>query len=634
MSVQLERYVYQDERGDDQYRVVRRGAKEFHIESFDSGSWHKGLNGKPLLLYRLPEVIKGINSGQVLYIVEGERDVNTAFANELVATCNHGGAGKWRKEHSRFLLNARNIIIVWDRDDAGKKHALDISHSLRQIGFDGTIKFQRAKAGKDLTDHFAEGFEEFELVDQRPRLKESARASEAVETEYLPGAFQLVLAKLEKLGPVVSEFGKENQFNGVCPAHDDHRPSLSVSLGNRRQVILKCHAGCDYGKIVAALGINRRELSQGDPESTHEVAVDKRVEMLRIHEEAKFRHHIEKARNLVMVEPEFRVTGADELELPDLEEKWLFADWFPAESMVLLNADRKTGKTRLCLSLAKSVCDREPFLGRFETTAPEDAKVMYLNYEMPAAKFRSWLRESEFAHPENLLPMNLKGRTLPFNDLEVMRRLAAYIRRERVCLIIFDTQIKVMVDLGCNENDNADVAAFHMAIEQLMDVSECHNVLLAHHIGKADKERGRGASRIEDGVDVIWTLVRESGDELSGRVPRSLAGEGRDVLREPIELVYEDVTGLYHYEGVSVARKARIDKLDAVIARILEWHSEVGRWPTMGEIRRMGLGKTSTVSELLEEGRSRGLLRRTHYPSDHANTVRYKVIEPEDLNAS
>jgi putative DNA primase/helicase len=51
-----------------------------------------------------------------------------------------------------------------------------------------------------------------------------------------------------------------------CPAHDDHTPSLSVSVGHTGQVLLHCHAGCDYPSIVAALGMapsprsNQREI--------------------------------------------------------------------------------------------------------------------------------------------------------------------------------------------------------------------------------------------------------------------------------------------------------------------------------------------------------------------------------------
>ena len=42
-----------------------------------------------------------------------------------------------------------------------------------------------------------------------------------------------------------------------CPAHDDRNPSLSVKLGESGRVLLKCHAGCDYAAIAAALDLER-----------------------------------------------------------------------------------------------------------------------------------------------------------------------------------------------------------------------------------------------------------------------------------------------------------------------------------------------------------------------------------------
>jgi len=51
-----------------------------------------------------------------------------------------------------------------------------------------------------------------------------------------------------------------------CPAHDDHTPSLSISVGHTGQVLLHCHAGCDYPRIMATLGMapsphsNQREI--------------------------------------------------------------------------------------------------------------------------------------------------------------------------------------------------------------------------------------------------------------------------------------------------------------------------------------------------------------------------------------
>lgn len=45
-----------------------------------------------------------------------------------------------------------------------------------------------------------------------------------------------------------------------CPAHDDRTPSLAIAQGDDGRVLLKCHAGCSHQAIVAALGIEEREL--------------------------------------------------------------------------------------------------------------------------------------------------------------------------------------------------------------------------------------------------------------------------------------------------------------------------------------------------------------------------------------
>ncbi len=38
-----------------------------------------------------------------------------------------------------------------------------------------------------------------------------------------------------------------------CPAHDDTTPSLSINEGRNGGVVFRCHAGCDQGKVIAAL---------------------------------------------------------------------------------------------------------------------------------------------------------------------------------------------------------------------------------------------------------------------------------------------------------------------------------------------------------------------------------------------
>lgn len=49
-------------------------------------------------------------------------------------------------------------------------------------------------------------------------------------------------------------------WSARCPAHEDGTASLSIGVGDAGRVLLKCHAGCDYKAIVAALGMEERDL--------------------------------------------------------------------------------------------------------------------------------------------------------------------------------------------------------------------------------------------------------------------------------------------------------------------------------------------------------------------------------------
>ena len=38
-----------------------------------------------------------------------------------------------------------------------------------------------------------------------------------------------------------------------CPAHDDRTPSLSICDVDDTKVLVRCHAGCDQERVIAAL---------------------------------------------------------------------------------------------------------------------------------------------------------------------------------------------------------------------------------------------------------------------------------------------------------------------------------------------------------------------------------------------
>ena len=64
----------------------------------------------------------------------------------------------------------------------------------------------------------------------------------------------LVLDRLEGISP------KGESCQALCPAHDDHEPSLSIAEGEDGRVLIKCFAGCKTEDVVAALGLEMKDL--------------------------------------------------------------------------------------------------------------------------------------------------------------------------------------------------------------------------------------------------------------------------------------------------------------------------------------------------------------------------------------
>jgi 5S rRNA maturation endonuclease (ribonuclease M5) len=58
----------------------------------------------------------------------------------------------------------------------------------------------------------------------------------------------------------------KNGWNVLCPVHDDHNPSLSVSLSNHK-ILLNCKAGCQTSQILAALTLSEKDLYLADSQT-------------------------------------------------------------------------------------------------------------------------------------------------------------------------------------------------------------------------------------------------------------------------------------------------------------------------------------------------------------------------------
>jgi hypothetical protein len=98
------------------------------LEPEDKREWFSGMGDARPTLYRFPELLAASADAPV-FICEGEKDVETLREWGLTATCNFGGAEKWRHEYGKHLVG-RDVVILPDNDAVGRVHAARVLQSV------------------------------------------------------------------------------------------------------------------------------------------------------------------------------------------------------------------------------------------------------------------------------------------------------------------------------------------------------------------------------------------------------------------------------------------------------------------------------------------------------------------------
>lgn len=129
-------YTYTDADGTPLFQSVRyeqEGCEKTFLQRRKiEGKWVYKLGDMQPVLYRLPELIEDIALDRLIYIVEGEKDVDNLRAVGIPATCNPMGAMKWKPQYNEVLRGAR-VVIVPDNDEAGQKHLKQVASGLFEI---------------------------------------------------------------------------------------------------------------------------------------------------------------------------------------------------------------------------------------------------------------------------------------------------------------------------------------------------------------------------------------------------------------------------------------------------------------------------------------------------------------------
>ncbi len=165
------RYPYTDEEGRLLYEVVRFDPKGFQQRRPDGkGGWRYKLGDVRLVLYRLGEVIDAASRGDVVYVVEGEKDADAMARVGACGTCGPMGAGRWSKvaQVAEHVLTGASIAIVADKDPVGYCHAAEVARSLTAVA--SSVRVVEPLEGKDASEHFAAGHTVADFVEVAPEL--------------------------------------------------------------------------------------------------------------------------------------------------------------------------------------------------------------------------------------------------------------------------------------------------------------------------------------------------------------------------------------------------------------------------------------------------------------------------------
>jgi AAA domain len=136
-------YDYTDEQGNLLFQALRLEPKQFRQRRPDgNGGWLYSLDGTRRVLYRLPLLVQA-DPKRIVFVVEGEKDVDRLASIGLLATTNPMGAGKWLPEYAQ-ALRGRHVVVIPDNDKVGREHAdsviasvLPVAASVRRLELPG-----------------------------------------------------------------------------------------------------------------------------------------------------------------------------------------------------------------------------------------------------------------------------------------------------------------------------------------------------------------------------------------------------------------------------------------------------------------------------------------------------------------
>jgi len=151
-------YDYRDQDDNYLYSKIRfltpEGEKEIRFAriNYRLGSFEGGRGDLDPTLYQLPELIRSIEAGYPVYIVEGEKDVHTLRDQLHYRATTAGAAGDWKRDYAKYFKGAM-VVILPDNDEPGRKAAEEIRRDLLEYAYQVKVVRVSDLPHGDVTDY-------------------------------------------------------------------------------------------------------------------------------------------------------------------------------------------------------------------------------------------------------------------------------------------------------------------------------------------------------------------------------------------------------------------------------------------------------------------------------------------------
>ncbi|MFA9203612.1 MAG: helicase RepA family protein [Flavobacteriales bacterium] len=190
---------------------------------------------------------------------------------------------------------------------------------------------------------------------------------------------------------------------------------------------------------------------------------------------------------------------------------WLIHGFFESDSMSLLFGDPAAGKSFVAIDLAACIATGKDWHGH----KTKQGAVIYIAGEGMngiSKRFKAWsMHNNTELHNA---PLFVSKRSAQLSDEALAKEAADVV--SGICsehsitpaLIVIDTLAR---NFGAaDENSTRDMNAFISNVDSLLRIPYNACVLIVHHAGHGDKNRGRGSSALKGALDAEYSVTKQN----------------------------------------------------------------------------------------------------------------------------